>query len=85
MTSAVPTLTRTEAPVEVTVPDTTNGDHDKFAHIVPKSKVADSYVFGTPIVALCGKEWVPSQDPEKYPVCKTCQEVLADILANEGE
>jgi len=29
---------------------------------------------GTPVVALCGKVWVPSRDPEKYPVCPECKD-----------
>ncbi len=37
------------------------------------------YVEGKPVVALCGKKWVPSRDPRKFPVCPTCQEVLARL------
>ena len=29
---------------------------------------------GTPVVALCGKVWVPSRAPEKFPVCPECKE-----------
>jgi hypothetical protein len=32
-------------------------------------------VNGTPVIALCGKVWVPSRDPQKYPVCPTCKEI----------
>ncbi|HSI94187.1 MAG TPA: DUF3039 domain-containing protein [Jiangellaceae bacterium] len=27
------------------------------------------------MIALCGKVWVPSRDPEKYPVCPRCKEI----------
>ena len=32
-------------------------------------------VTGTPVTALCGKVWVPSRDPKRYPVCPTCKEI----------
>ena len=34
-----------------------------------------SAVTGEPVVALCGKVWVPSRDPKKYPVCPECEEI----------
>ena len=30
---------------------------------------------GKPVIALCGKVWLPGRDPEKFPVCPTCKEV----------
>jgi hypothetical protein len=48
------------------------GDHDKFAHYADKNKIAEAYVTGIPIVALCGKKWVPTRAPEKFPVCPDC-------------
>lgn len=56
--------------------NTSNGEHDKFSHYANKHKVTESYVLGTPIIALCGKKWVPSRDPSKYPVCPTCKELF---------
>ncbi len=50
-----------------------HGDHERFAHYVDKDKVVESAVTGTPVVALCGKVWVPSRDPQKFPVCPECQ------------
>jgi hypothetical protein len=59
-----------------TVPSHGNdGDHERFSHYVPKDKLVDAMVNGTPVVALCGKVWVPSRDPEKYPVCPECKEI----------
>ncbi len=46
-----------------------DGDHERFAHYVQKNKIVESSVMGTPLVALCGKVWVPSRDPKRYPVC----------------
>jgi hypothetical protein len=45
------------------------GDHERLAHIVvPASKVTEAMVTGAPCTALCGKTWVPSRDPKRYPV-----------------
>ena len=58
-----------------------DGDHERFAHYVieGKSKLVDSMVTGTPVRALCGKVWVPSRDPKKYPVCPTCKEIYEQL------
>jgi hypothetical protein len=58
-----------------------DGDHDRFAHYVPKVELTRALVEGTPVTALCGKRWVPSRDPERYPVCPTCR----DFLAGRGD
>lgn len=60
------------------------GDHERYAHYVRKDKVVESAVMGTPVVALCGKVWVPSRDPEKFPVCPECKEIFELMKANEG-
>ncbi len=62
-------------PVEPPVPiDTDGGDHDRFAHYARKDDVARAYVTGEAITALCGKKWVPTRDPSRYPICPTCVE-----------
>lgn len=52
------------------------GDHDRFSHYVKKNKIMPSAIEGTPLEALCGKKWVPSRDPEKFPVCPECKEIF---------
>jgi hypothetical protein len=54
--------------------DTNSGDHDRFAHYVDKDEVTEALINGYPVIALCGKVWVPSRDPEKYPICPLCKE-----------
>jgi hypothetical protein len=49
------------------------GDHDRFAHYVEKGKLTEALVGGMPVIALCGKVWVPSRDPERFPVCPECK------------
>jgi hypothetical protein len=56
-----------------------DGDHERFAHYVDKDKIVESAVTGTPVVALCGKVWVPSRDPQRYPVCPTCREIYEQL------
>jgi hypothetical protein len=60
------------------------GDHERYAHYVRKDKVVESAVMGTPVVALCGKVWVPSRDPEKFPVCPECKELFDLMKQSEG-
>ena len=52
------------------------GDHDRFSHYAEKDKLTEAMVLGTPIRALCGKIWVPSRDPNRYPVCPECKEIF---------
>jgi hypothetical protein len=63
--------TTVEAPADV---DTDGGDHDRFAHYCRKEDVARAYVTGEAIEALCGKKWIPTRDPSRYPICPTCAE-----------
>lgn len=58
-------------------PDVDAGDHDRYAHYVRAEDATRAYVEGTPITALCGKKWVPTRDPERYPICPTCAELRA--------
>ena len=59
---------------------TDEGDHDRMAHIVvPASAVTEAIITGTPCTALCGKTWVPSRDPKRYPVCPTCKEIAESM------
>lgn len=61
---------------EITTPVTTDdGDHERFAHYVRKDAILPSAVEGTPVIALCGKKWVPVRDPSRFPVCPECKEI----------
>jgi hypothetical protein len=42
-------------------------------------------VMGTPVVALCGKVWVPSRDGSKFPVCPDCKEIFEGMPPSGGE
>ena len=78
--SDVGTSTPTETVIEPTLDD---GDHDRFSHFARKSDIVESAVTGRPIVALCGKVWVPGRNPDRYPVCPTCKEIYQRKKAGE--
>lgn len=60
-----------------TTPETVEpGDHERLSHYAKKDDIMRAMVEGMPCRALCGKYWIPTRDPEKFPVCKTCQEIL---------
>jgi len=62
------------------------GDHERFSHYADKEKITEALVLGTPVRALCGKVWVPSRDPQRFPVCPECKEIYendAKIMAWE--
>lgn len=61
------------------------GDHERFAHYVKKEKIVESAVTGKPVTALCGKRWVPSRDPNKFPICPTCKEIHAGLRKGPDE
>jgi hypothetical protein len=63
-----------------TVSVTDEGDHDLFAHYVDKNDATRAAIEGVPIMALCGKIWIPSRDPEKYPICPTCKEIYEELF-----
>jgi len=52
------------------------GDHDRYSHYVRKNKIMPSAIDGTPVIALCGKKWVPNRDPEKFTICPECKEIF---------
>lgn len=61
---------------------TDNEGNDRRAHVVvPASAVTEAYITGAPVTALCGKTWVPSRDPNRYPMCQTCRERLESFKA----
>ena len=60
------------------------GDHERFSHYVDKHKLTEAMVMGTPVVALCGKVWVPSRAPEKFPVCPECKEIWEGFVDKDS-
>ena len=63
--------------------DYETGDHDRFSHYVTKEDAMKAYVEGVQVTALCGKKWVPSRDPEKFPVCPVCKDLYGLFFGND--
>lgn len=61
------------------------GDHERFAHYVKKEKILSSALSGEPVVALCGKVWVPGRDPGRFPVCPACKEIYEGLRSGDDE
>lgn len=56
------------------------GDEERFSHYARKEDIDRSWLTGEPVVALCGKTWVPTRDPEKFPVCPECREIYENVV-----
>jgi hypothetical protein len=64
-------------------PDTTDtDDSEDFAHYAESAKVTEGYIMGTPVVALCGKVFIPSRDPLKLRICPSCKEIADALYLN---
>lgn len=55
------------------------GDHERLSHYALKDKLLEAMIEGTPVRALCGKVWVPSRDPNRFPVCPECKEIYESL------
>jgi hypothetical protein len=60
--------------------ETENGDDEKFAHYAEAASVTEGYIMGTPVIALCGKVFIPSRNPERLKICPTCKEVMDSVF-----
>lgn len=52
----------------------------KFAHYADSTSVTEGYIMGKAVVAICGKIFIPSRDPKKYPICPICKELSEALL-----
>ncbi|MCI1676360.1 MAG: DUF3039 domain-containing protein [Ancrocorticia sp.] len=59
------------------------GDEERYAHYVRKERITESAILGKPVVALCGKVWTPSRNPDRYPICPVCKEIF-EKMGNNG-
>jgi hypothetical protein len=55
---------------------TDSDENEQFAHYAEKASVTEGYIMGTPVIALCGKIFVPSRNPERLRVCPSCKEII---------
>ena len=62
--------------------DLNQNDDEPLAHYAEAAKVTEGYVMGTPVVALCGKVFIPHRDPQKLKVCPSCKELVDALFLN---
>jgi len=58
-------------------------DPNRFAHYAEKVSVTEGYVLGTPVLAVCGKFFIPSRDPKKFPLCPICKKISEALFFPE--
>ena len=68
--------------LELTDLDLDEDSKERFAHYAESSEVTEGYIMGTPVIALCGKVFVPSRDPLKLRVCPICKELAEALFLN---
>lgn len=64
--------------------DTDTGE-PKFAHYANAASVTEGYIMGKAVLAICGKFFVPTRDPQKFPVCPICKELAEALFLDIGE
>ena len=60
--------------------ETDSDDSNHFAHYAEKAKATEGYIMGTPVIALCGKVFVPHRNPEKLRICPSCKKILDGLF-----
>jgi hypothetical protein len=57
-------------------------EEPKVAHIVSKYEVMNGYINGVEVVALCGHRFIPTRDPNKFPNCESCKDMLQHMIGD---
>jgi hypothetical protein len=61
---------------------TDSDEEEQFAHYAEKASVTEGYIMGTPVIALCGKVFIPHRNPERLRVCQACKEIIDALFLN---
>jgi len=87
----IETVKLDEGAIEITIPyEDDDGDHKTHIvmppqneHVIPAEmdpsaqEIVDfARMTGQEVIALCGYKWVPKRNPEKYPICQPCLDLL---------
>lgn len=58
--------------------------HIRLWHLMTAQSIVNyARQVGIHVVALCGKKWVPNDDPEKYDACGTCMEIAGNLIRED--
>lgn len=67
---------------KISLEETETGE-PRFAHYANAASVTEGYVMGKAVLAICGKFFVPTRDPQKFPICPICQELAKALFIEE--
>lgn len=73
----IDTTTTSDLDAAPAVASTDGDDAPDAAHIVSQADLIHSQVTGEAIRALCGKLWVPKRNPDDFPLCPACLELVS--------
>jgi hypothetical protein len=73
----------TDTLVDLSTLDSDLEDENRFAHYAEKVSVTEGYVLGTPVLAVCGKLFIPSRDPKKFPLCPICKKISEALFFSQ--
>lgn len=75
--------------VEATDLDPVTGE-PRLAHLIaPKdgkdgvTQIMKARIYGMTVEALCGRQVIPSRDPQQYPNCQRCIEIFKEMTGAE--
>lgn len=54
------------------------------SHMITKEDALNGYINGVAVTALCGHVFVPTRDPERYPLCQKCSEIARNGFYDGG-
>jgi hypothetical protein len=57
-------------------------DEPTVSHLITKEDALNGYINGVPITAVCGHVFVPTRDPDKFPLCQKCVDVAKNMFYN---
>jgi len=63
--------------------DTRTGEGDDYAHFARREDIVRASIEGGRVTALCGYKFEPVRDPQRFPVCPRCKE-LVDMAEQFG-
>jgi Protein of unknown function (DUF3039) len=63
--------------------DTRTGEGDDYAHFAKREEIVRASIEGGRVTALCGHKFEPVRDPQRFPVCPRCKE-LVDLAEQFG-
>lgn len=54
------------------------------SHLISREDAMNGYINGVAVTAACGHVFVPTRDPNRYPLCQKCVEVVRNSFGSGG-